>query len=151
MTNEKFKKFIMLSISFAFAIVSLTICIIYKVKTTDINKPDIFIIEGSLLKNDDVYRCCYMMQRLPNNKNNLEEKIKSFISDSHIPEAYPNTTEDVIIYFMVPSWKLSISFEETIDNNIDSYIESNCILSVKFSGSETEYFYNDKNVEKFIK
>ena len=134
----------------------ITYFIIRHSRLYDKNKPNIFEIPGT----QSTKYHYYMVQKIPDNKSEIELMIKEYISKNNIVEnifSDGNTRDTAALWFFYPSMNFPVYFEENknyfiMDDYVTHYFD-NCFLYVGFEdeNDKGDYFFYDEVLDSKLK
>ena len=144
------KRKIIITLSVLTAVIILSVIAYFIIRHSrlyDKSKPNIFEIPGTRSINDRYY----MVQKVPNNKSEIELMIKEYISENYVEDS------PLWLWFFYPSTDFPIYFEENknyfkMDDYVTHYFD-NCFLLVYYEDGNREgdyLFYDDVLNDKLL-
>lgn len=153
------KRKIIITLSVLTAVIILSVIAYFIVRHSrlyDKSKPNIFEIPGTQTINGRYY----MVQKIPDNKSEIELMISEYISENNIVEnifSGGQYIDSLELRFFCPSTDFPVYFENDknyfIMNDYITHYFENCFLSVSFDGATmqgTNEFYDDVLNDKLL-
>lgn len=132
------------------------LCITYIVmfiqRVYDSSKPDIYEIPETRISYVDKETKYYMILELPESKDDILSLAKKFIDENEIPvKSTGSFTQEY--HFMIPSFAFPVYFKENgsfwvMDDHVENYLDTNCVLTITKESDKTDYWFNDTAISK---
>lgn len=134
------------------SVVIFVFLIIYILRVFSFSKPDIYEIPETRLSYVDKETKYYMILELPESKDDILSLAKKFIDENEIPvKSTGSFTQEY--HFMIPSFAFPVYFKENgsfwvMDDHVENYLDTNCVLTITKESDKTDYWFNDTAISK---